>query len=353
MNKKALTVGLISAFLVISMTSMAVAQDDPEESSDTTVEVSSDVALDVRPTDLSYTGVEPGSVSAVSDQDFTAIELENIGSEDIGQISAETTMPSAEPFATGEALSYDSGNFIQFSTDTVSDQDRLTEIREVRDFHYANRVDYHEDPEPSYIQNLEGEDINDALATDFNEPEASVGRFRSGEQEYFYVVYFDAGESRCNGAGTTGDSELWVGTDAHDPTTLGTFDFTDDEVDDIEAAPISDLEESDEYGIVTNIDLGAESYNALTYCDGTVDTGDQGHVVRPKINVEVENPETGTVTGEILDGTQDYLLDVSTEDNSLRPGQSFPLDLRVQVPLGVAQGQVEVGTLTVLASELQ
>ena len=352
MKKLASTVSaaLLVAVLAIGLATTGAA--DSEES-DVDVTVSSETAIDVRPTSLSYSDeLEPGTDLSESDDGFTAVELENIGSEDIGEVWASSTMPEETPFGTGDTEAYNTGNFIQIDVSTAVNgdyADGITDGSTDEVPHFVNRVEYSEDPAPTYIQT----DAEEVVGADVEDATEEVGRFRAGDQEYFYVIYYDAaeGSGACSGGD---DSVLLLGEDPHDPTTLGTVDFTDAENEDVSEEDITDIADHDEYGLVESLDLGDERYNTYTYCDPDPEEDElAGHTVRTRFNVDVASPDGEFEPGETTDATQTYLLETSDESNSLRPGESFPVDIGVQVPSGVAQGEIDNGSMTIFANQLE
>lgn len=345
MKKLATTVSaaLLVAVLAVGLAATGAAEE--EEESDVDVTVSSDTAVDVRPTSLDYSG-EPGDFNSTDADGFTAIELENIGSESIEQIHAEADMPSSNPFGTGEDDAYNAGNFIKVSTETGSDiEDGVTDSDEDRAFHFLNRLEFAEEDVPSYIQTLDEEDFDEEVSADTSG--VDVGRFRAGEEEFFYSIYYEGdGSNACSGD----DAEMWVGTDEHTPTDLGTFDFTDSEAEDVEVYDIVNVDGQDELGAAgSTVEVGDEEYTVYTYCDDNDE--DPGHTIRTRFNVEVTSPVIDSTIDENDDeiGPSRYVL--NTQNEPLEPGASFPLDIGVEVPLGVAEGDMEQGTVTVLASD--
>jgi hypothetical protein len=353
---KAITVTLLALGIALGV-GPAAAQDtgiseSTDQTTDVNVTVSNITKLDVRPTSLDYSDLNPGALQNESDNGFKQVEIENIGSTDIEEISAETTMPGSNPFGTGTSSSYDSGNFVKLKTETASNGDYNSQIDSESNFHFINRVEYAEDPAPTYIQTKSDSEITSLLSSTTN-VSRDVGRFRKGQEQYFYVIYYDEA-SGCTGQS---DSRLWVGTNPHTVNTLGTYDFTDSSAADISANPIVNTGGSgDYYGEVENVGLGSQTYDVFTRCGGGDEDGNKSdhHTVRTRWNVDVETPVTGdstSATSESVGGANAYLIGEVSESNSLRPGSSFPVDLAVEVPLGVAEGEVQEGTLTILAKE--
>jgi hypothetical protein len=345
-------IAVLAFVLGLSMSITAVAAQDSgisettEQNSDVNVTVSNITKLDVRPTQLDYTNLNPGALQNSSNNSFGQVEIENIGSEDIEQIAASTTMPSDSPYGTGDSSQYDSGNFVKLKTETVNDGSYPvnSNIPDETDYHFVNRIEFEEDPAPSYIQTLDDSGIASATGISEGNAATDVGRFRVGQQQYFYVIYYGDDSNGCNGAG---NGELWVGTTAHTPDTLGTYDFTDATAGDVVNNSIQTGAGGDYYGEVEDVSLGSQTYDVYTHCRTT------HHTQLTKWNVDVSTPISGdSVSGSVdVSGQQSYFLgDLSSASNSLRPGSSFPLDIAVEVPLGVAEGEVSEGELTITAS---
>ena len=354
--KKELAIAALSLALTLGMTTLVSADDVEDQESDIDVEVSGQTLLDVRPSSLNYDGLEPGDFEEVSEDDFFALEISNIGSEEINQISARSTMPSTNPFGTGTDDEYDAGNFIKVSTDTANNGDyddiAVTDSDEDVQPHFLDRLEFEENPAPTYIQTSEDDDdALDEINTDIDG--VDVGRFRAGGEEYFYSIYHtDDGSGACS----DDPAELWVGTEEHTSTELGTFDFTINDEDgipndeDVEVYSITGGTGDGDVGVAdSTVSIGDEEYTIYTYCDGTSD-GEPGHTIRTRFNVEVTSPVLDSDLDENTDtGPSRYILD-DNQGGQLQPGASFPLDIGVQVPLGVAQGDMDQGTLTVEAN---
>lgn len=329
-------------FLALGMTTTTVAQQS--ESPEYNVTISETTELDVTPSQLHFTGLEPGQKNMTSDDGFYAVEVENMGSTDIDQIWAEATKPTTLPFGTGDSTNYDAGNFLQLYTANTSTDASVTSLNEPL---YVNRVEYSEDA-PSYLQ------IEDPSNVDSSFNETEVGRFRKGDQELWYVIFYDDGGAggECDGSASSNAVMRYADT-VRTPTQTGTFDFTNDGSDYTEVT-IQEVSGVDFYGAVPGEELfiSGESYDILTYCSGSGGSEDS-HTVRTRFNVNVESPggtSSATDTTGLTGSAAQYILDASSSSNMLRPGQSFLMDVDVEVPLGVPQGEVTEGTLTVNAN---
>jgi len=385
--KKELTIAILTIGLTIGMASMASAQDNEE--TDVEVNVSSVTQLDVRPSALSYgvgedsVSIEPGDSATVSDEGYEHVELGNIGSENIGEIYAEATMPAQQPFGAAglieeeDDIDHDTGNFITLSTETAFNGDYTqleTGLADVDTMHFLNRVEYSEETPPTYLTLEEG------LA---DEEDTHVGRLRAGGVEYFYVLYDEDGE------GTTTDDEwtLRIGNAPHTSSQLGTVDFSDDSEDytqysddDVESdgdvedggdaySRIEDFElvtfdvedTGDSYSGEALIDEGSVAGHGLTLEDEQVReynlypyAGENSHVIRTKFNIDLNTPVSDSGADDPTESTsaaQSPIFTAGSSDNQLQPGDSFPVDIGIQVPQGVDQDRLAEGTVTILATE--
>lgn len=385
----------ITAALVVSLS--AVSADEEDQTTTVGVEVDDLTQLDVRPSALNYTDVEPGSQSTDSDEGFEHLDIENAGSERIETIHAETEMPVQQPFGTTEEDVYNTGNFIQLGVETAVDQvtnARLPDAPQYQDENgetvndndydevpqeYVNRVEFFEDNPPEYIV-LE------------DEAEWNVGRFREGDVEYFFVANDNALD------GDSADGIVRIGQIPHTPTELGTFDFSDDadnyvefnaDPDDefvsvdgasgmltVDEEPIQlatfDTSDSDvgdtavldedadvdlsDFGSDDLSDVEVREYDVIFGDgseDGTTET-DEDYVLRTSLNVMPAAPESIDDGSERTDFDPNlesqFIFEGSADDDRLQPGQNFPVDISVELPQGVDQEEVESGAVTFYAS---
>jgi len=374
--KKELTIAFLMVGLTVGLSSTVTA-DEEETSVD--VEISGVTQLDVRPSSLEYTGandndaLSPGDARVVSDEGYEHIEVENIGSERIGSIYAQGTMHTEQPFGTltegDEDPQHNTGNFVTLSLDTAQDYGFDSELSDVTTMTHLNRVEYYEDNPPTYIQTLDtGDeyDFEDGETTEDVSTEPEVGRFRVGGAEYFFVQFE-----------TTSEEVLLIGDAPHTSTVLGTTDFTNDgdnfseEILETEAG-ISNVFRVTEQDFV-DFNTGGSTYDGQSLIEGrsVVDDSDlddydlsdidaetreynlyvdtsNGQIIRTRFNVEQQLPD-GDSTDETSTGAQEFILDASSESESLQPGQNFPINFGVQVPLGVDENAIEEGTVTVIS----
>lgn len=346
MKGKAISALLVAA-LTVGMLSTGAAQD-ATESANYSVTIDSTTAIDVQPTALNYSNIEVGSqTTQSSDAGYTAVELENIGSEYIDTAWINSTIPTSAPFGSGSAANYDAGNFIQIrpANDTGILQG------DTDDFHHVNRIEYMESASsgdvPSYIQwdgNYNG-----------NDPGAHyVGRFRMGSEERFFVIA-DVNDNGCDG---TDNDPIRVAEVSRSDTQRGTIDFTDSGSDykeyNITTPGAGDYGVTDSgpsnsiNGVVLRKDKGTanevnRTYDALTRCSPS---SGSPHVIRTRYNIDAAGTSDMTSSGV----ASEYLINAANEDRALAPGQSVTLETAIEVPNGVAQGSVSEGTLRVLVT---
>jgi len=321
--------------LAVGMASTATAADDNEETN-VTVTVSAETALDVKPDDLQYSSAEVGSRVNNSDNGFDAVKVENTGSEDISQIWLDTTMPSTDPFGQGDSQAHNSANFLQIKPRDNS----ANAIRgDATTYHYIQRAEFFESNTP-LIET--GDDWNSEGYSDFE-----IGRMRLGSDEFYYVIANDGGN--CDGSGSP-SAKMRVADTATTPSGLGTYDFSDSGSDYTEYNITTASNSA--YGIsqsTVTLDNGTETheYDIMTACASSVSSDfDEPHILMNRYNIEAGGAtdlqaNDGTVTEQIYRSTSD--------SDDLNPGASFTVDVAVQVPRGVPQGQLSEGTMTVKA----
>lgn len=370
------------------MISTAVAD---EEETEVTVDVAEETTLDVRPSALDYTNagsegaISPGGERLESDEGFTAVEVENIGSNAIEEVEPQATNPSIDPFgasAQTDDQSHDIGNIVTVSTETAN-QDEYSDVNAgVRDgdlnevMTFTNRVEYAEPTPPTYLSFEDPESIEPGTE------EADVGRIRSGDVEYFWVLYTQEGEDVDDTEGFT----LRIGATPHTPTTLGTVDFESSDGDfveyDQETADVNDNVDGSGYNVVIedqrfltfDADATGDSYDgteSVLEDDGIVDDTAysdledledeqirgynlfldsdnaeerENHILRARFSEEVENPVSGD-TSTHSSGAQGALFSEDGEE-ALQPGDSFPIDFGIHSPLGIDEERTDPGTVT-------
>ena len=395
--KRKIAITLIAAGLALGMMTSATAQTSEQET-EVTVTVDEQAIVDVRPSSLDYTeggdfpetgnsALAPGESRSISDKGFEHIDISNIGSVDIDQVTAEADMPNATPFA-GSATPHNTGNLVTLSTATAESNDYTGDVQLAQNSnglsenpHYLTRVEYAEDNPPEYIQVEQDGDV--AGSSTF---ETDVGRFRVGDLEYFFVAYYQDGMT-----GSTSDYELRIGQAPHTSTTLGTTDFTNSGSNYINytGTDVNDVtgDLSGVYGrienqqfVVFDPDEGSNSDNYtgqnLLATDGTADytsgdfTGDyvreynlftnfdsgdsDNHIQRTRFNTQVYDATTdGTKSGdratEDTSGAQTPL--VRSGGDPLSPGQNVPINIGVQLPQGIDSDNINSGIVRFVVTQ--
>ena len=335
-RKVATTFALIA--LTVGMASTAAAEEtNNTETSSVDVTVSSTTALDVKPDQLTYTGIEVGERATETDNDhgYTSIKVENTGSEAIDQVWMDTSFPDTNPFGEGDANLHDSANFLQVKPSNTSS---YTSLRGDSDtFHYVQRAEFFQDTSP--LVELDDFEYSGTETEGYNE---SVGRIRAGDNEFYFALAYDG--NSC------AEADLRVGNTPVQPDTMGTNDFSNDNSDEWTQYDISAANSGDSYG-VTNDSVTLElanpdenqTYDIMTKCSNfNPDNPSEPHLMLTKYNIEAGG-HTNLFENDGNTATQIW----RTSTNDLEPGQSFATDIAVQVPRGVPAGSVSTGTLTV------
>jgi hypothetical protein len=347
--------------------------------------------VDVRPSSLDYTGggdfptsdnsaLAPGESRTISDEGFEHVDISNIGSVNIEEVTAEADMPNATPFA-GSDTPHNTGNLITMSTETANSDDYTGTVGVASDStsqnpHYLTRVEYVEENPPEYIQTQDPSTVSGISATNVD-----VGRFRVGDLEYFFVAYYNDGM-----IDTGSDYELRIGRAPHTSTVLGTTDFTSSGTNFIDYTS-TDVSAGDTgssldgyYGkienqefVVFDPDEGSNSDNYtgqnLLANDGTSDytstnfTGDyvrsynlfthfdsgddNNHIQRTRFNTQVYDATTdGSADGDrasVDSSAAQRALLSGTGSDALNPGQNVPINIGVQLPQGIDASDINSG----------
>ncbi|MFB6144105.1 MAG: hypothetical protein ABEJ98_02220 [Candidatus Nanohaloarchaea archaeon] len=337
---------LLTAFLVAVALGMVASGSAATESSDVNATVTSTVAIDVKPTNFTFPSASVGSQVTTSDKGYTAIDIENTGSEYIAQLYANSTIHTSDPFGTGQESNYNAGNFFQIRP---TNQSGILN-GDTDDFHYVNRVEFLESTNngdvPSYIDvsgQFDGANANNVF----------VGRFRMGDEERFFAIPTGSGDV-CDGTGTFG--LMRVANTSKTDTQRGTIDFTDSGTDwtqynitttsngpygVTEAGPTT----PNGVNLYKNRGTASEvnrTYDVLTHCSGS-----NPRVIRTRYNTQAGgNPNL------VSDGTavERLIYANGNSDLALAPGSSVTVQTAIEVPQGVAQGQVGDGKVRFIAT---
>lgn len=383
MKKQLFTAFVLVAFAVGMVGSASAATDDGQRNSTVNVTVASETAIDVHPQSLKYTSINPGDKATSSDEQraFGSVELENVGSTDIERVWVNATQTTSQDpqFGSSNSQDFDSGNMLMLKPGPNSD----ILSGDTSNYNFVNRRDYgafNDSLNPEYINAPDTGDYY--VDTNGNTPatasDVAVGRFRVGDQEYFWAIPV-GGNGACDGSGTNTFNTLLVAKKPHNSTDTIPVDFTTDssgpDGGDTGYNTISgrDYEiynitgSGANYGVTdtgtttgtTGVPLSDPSdgstreYDVLTRCDTDGTSGAQGtdapHTIRTRYNVEAGSfSDLASYSTDSGAPRSQYLLDGNS--NTLVPGDSVKLDVQVLVPRGVPQGVISEGVLHVVVS---
>ena len=289
-----------------------------------TVNVSQKTIVSIYPASLSWTGsdsVEPGEQGVLKQ-----VLIENMGSTNITYIWFNTTYPKNNPFGTGHVANYDPGNFIKISKQSDNE------------YYHANRIDYNSSYTVIYLS--------------FPTPGAGeswwYGRFRDGGREYFWgvlkpSVVLSTG-SNCSVDGTV----FRMGVNPHNDTAEGSVDLSGASDGFNDTAPANEVRAGSLHasGIVWQGQEWAVSGilagNTSFYRNYTIAVNEFCNTTYWGV-WNADGPGGGPGVGGNWD---QYFADAA---NPLYPGGGLVADVVVNVPYGVAWGQPNSGTLTVIA----
>ena len=296
MNKKLVgfSLFLVAVLLAVGVTKAATTAGNATVD----INVASKTAVDVTPTAISWSGIQPGSVTGE-----TAIELENIGSVNVTKIWFNTTYEGSNPYGTGLNGNYDAANFLQLSNESNGN------------FYFVNRVEYNQSKWPIYLTTPSGA--------------VSSGRFREGNHEWFWALVPGA-SGKCNAT----DAEFYLASDtgsgatisgAHNETQNGDTDLTDGEV-------------------AHTMSVGTSPLNNWGYTQVSINGHDYDVVVSSDCNEVVFNHWNKDLAGASDASTNtEYLL-----QETFTPGELAEAYVRAAVSYGVALGNLKQGWLTVI-----
>ncbi|MFB6199832.1 MAG: hypothetical protein ABEJ83_03060 [Candidatus Nanohaloarchaea archaeon] len=276
-------------------------------------------AIDISPSTLAYQGVAPGemlSEATASEENFTHVELENIGSTNITQVWMNASVPQSNPFGTGVTGNYDAGNFIQIKPES----DPELQVNSNGDFTFVNRKEFNETDELSYI-------FTPSDSWDY-------GRFRLGEQEVFWAI--NTSGSSCQ----TGSGQFRVGVNPHNQTATGSNDFRTVNGEYTSYSPVSVPGGVVAQDVWINTSSTTRQYDVKLECGGASTTA-----IRSRYNPGVINDTAESAVTPIVAQSGNI-----ASEAAMQPGENFAVNVSVNVPQGVARGQVDQGTLRVLAS---
>jgi len=311
---------LFFVFLILlAFAGFASAQAGPvaNDSEDAVVSVwiSSVTWVNIDPDSLSYSGLTPGmeTTASLEVSKYWAIEIENIGSQNITKLWANTTFETTRPWGSGDPTRYNAGNFILLTANSTDSN-----------LYFVNRVEYNESDVLVYLKDPEG----DMPVTGW-----VPGRFRNSSNEYFWMVQNPA----TLGRGCNESTSIRIGTVPHTRTQTGTVDF--------QAGPTTNV------GLTTGT-----APTANEWAIGSVTAGAApGYCVAVKYDCSQVwfyhwNMDAPGATNAAC--TQAKYLNTATSRSvgSLAPGAYFASNVTLRIPYGVAQGNI-TGVLTIMASD--
>lgn len=262
------------------------------------VTVSGITIVDIAPNQTTFSSLYPTNTSAA-----TQFTITNKGSQNITSMYLKTTAPASDPSGSDDPTDWDAGNFVQVQN--TSDTK----------YYYVLRKEFNESPTPAYITLPLGTCL--------------FGSFDFGENQYFYAVNHSSADG-CD------DLDLiCVSSSAKNATSTGDLNLQDN------CAQLVNGSSFYAYGEVT-IEQG---HNYCVAAPNNSTTGDTSNVWLFKWY----NPEEGAETIP-WDEPTNCKWDGNLYEGQLGPDQYISVNVRVQVPKGVASGSVTTGELTVYAA---
>ena len=319
---------IITALVIMAMTNPVMALDvNDTETANISVTISTVTMVNIDPYILTWEGLNPGDIGNATKEttNYFAIQIENIGSNNITHIWFNSSYPSSRPFGTANTTAYDAGNFVVLAKENLSeipggatasycaDLSNATNDGRYGRYKYPNRVEYPEVRSLVYLKDDAG-----------NMPPSNrdYGRFRFANEEYFWMVIND---TNCSG------KVFHIGNESHTATQSGTVDFSG--TDDVEIT-LSTPSEGWCYGNITG-------HSHLNGYGVLVQNGISGS--NRKVQLVWWNKDALT-SGQV--GHYFY------EGSNLVPGQSTAACIKVYIPYGVNEGAVKTGVLTVVVNSV-
>lgn len=326
--------------LLILITTSAQAAES-ENSLDVTVNISQKTIIDIQPKSFSWGAgsdqVLPGEVVGQDKElnNYSRIQLENLGSVNITQVWFNTSYPSERPFGTGDRDKYDSGNLIAIN-DTGTNYNQ-----------FVNRKEYGLD-QPNgkdiiYLDTPSGWDY---------------GRFRSSSQEYFWTV--DDTTSSLQ------DEEFRIGIEPHNSTQTGSTDFTSDSCDGLDESGsntncngynLDNVSVDGTWWAYTNVEIGGDDAglgpdNGPEYCAvmNASQVVKDGASERPEVWFIKWNKNFPATNTADCNYVTNYTVGSSASTENLVPGEWINREIRARVPYGVVADKLPPGDLWVLAN---
>ncbi len=276
---------------------------DDSESATIQINISSKVMVDITPASFSWSPVDPGGVGDNTTElnGYYAIQIENIGSQNITHVWFNASYPTSNPFGSGSNAYVNAGNFVVLSKNTSSDE-----------FWFINIVEYNTTAELVYVKDPQGN-------MPPNANKYVYGRYHNSSNEYFWMI---DNNTVCNVSGTT----MYIGNVSHSKTQTGTTNFNS--TTDVESFTLTNYEGWG-YADITDGPLNGLCVAVKSDCTQVFFSkwnADAPFHLCSNVNYAYDYNETGTPT---------YLV----------PGDSFAMKIKVYVPFGIYEGQAQAGTI--------
>jgi len=316
MKNRVRLIVLSLVLLALAMQTVSGLQINDNESATIGVTVASQTWVDVNPAALSWTGINPGGTGGQSEEagGFYAIQIENVGSENLTHVWFNTSVPSSRPFGTGLASNYDAGNFI-----VIAREGNGT-------FLFPNRLEFNESKTLVYLKDPGGSMPPDDSSYKY-------GRFRNASKEYFWFAEPDT-SGDCNSSSAT----FYMGRIPHTKEQTGTVDFSS-----CSGTLVQEGGTGCGSGSLTQSTTDPE----WGYVDVSVNGSDYTVAVSQDCSrVYFTSWNKDGVGAE--DGSAAKYFSAST----LMPGESLIAEMKVYVPYGVAVGSVSQGLLNVVVNNV-
>ena len=257
------------------------------------------------------------------------------------------SVPTTDPYGSGAASNYDAGNFLEVRPADFDGTPDTTWYPINKKVYMSSNTDDGGGNAvtdiPSFIQ------VPNSGWTSYE-----VGEINRGNETIYFAINSDSGV--CDGSG---GATVRVGNVSATDSRLGTVDFTDSSEYGWVEYSLSEVTGAD-YGVTQGTSDGFSGTSGVglnwTYSDSILDldlmTRCDDSVAQPSAFVNKYNINTASaddLTTGSGESTQFLLSETSgTESNMLAPGDERTVSTAVNIPEGVAAGDVGAGNLRVL-----
>ncbi|VVB52455.1 Uncharacterised protein [uncultured archaeon] len=319
-------------FLINPAESQAL-QVNSTDSSTVSVSISSVTNVNIDPNALSYSGCTPGAdcVNTSESSKFFAMQIENIGSHNITHAWFNVSQPTARPFGTGLATSFDAGNFVVLQNESG---DYTAPAGGSLDFLWVDALEYNETRNLVYLTDPDGV-IPPRL------DRYMIGRFHNASYEYYWMLQNGTG-GLCN----TSDTKLYIGITPHTKTLQGSIDFS---VAGNRQLVTLTTDGGQGWAVGAIAGTGGANTRLGPYCVAANSACSKVRIYR--WNMEAPGATNAACTQAL------YFVGATTDTQSryttapFLPGTSRVVNIRIRVPFGVYEGSVTQGTLTVIVND--